>query len=216
MHIYEKYVKRLLDFLLSGTAILLFSPIILVIAILVRRKLGTPVLFIQERPGKNEKIFKMYKFRTMTDQVDATGHLLPDEVRLTAFGKRLRATSLDELPELFNIFIGDMSFVGPRPLLVKYLPYYRPNERIRHSVRPGLTGLAQINGRNFLKWEERFALDVNYVENLSFALDVKIIFGTIRKVLEKEDVMEMDRDKADMDFKNLDEERYEEVNQERK
>lgn len=216
MHIYEKYVKRLLDFLLSGTVILLLSPIMLVIVILVRKKLGSPVLFIQERPGKNEKIFKMYKFRTMTAQVDAAGSLLPDEVRLTAFGKRLRATSLDELPELFNIFIGDMSFVGPRPLLTKYLPYYRPNERIRHSVRPGLTGLAQINGRNFLKWEERFALDVNYVENLSFALDVKIIFGTIRKVLEKEDVMEMDRDKADMDFKNLDEERYEEVNQERK
>lgn len=212
MKIYEKFVKRILDIILSGIAIIVLSPLMLVVSVLVRVKLGTPVLFSQERPGKNEKIFKMYKFRTMTDQKNLRGELLPDEVRLTAFGKKLRATSLDELPELINIFKGNMSIIGPRPLLVKYLPYYRPEERKRHSVKPGLTGLAQISGRNFLKWEDRFALDIRYVENISFLTDVKILWGTIKKVLYREDIMEMDRDKNNMGFKNLDEERLDEIN----
>lgn len=212
MKIYEKFVKRIFDIFLSTIAIIVLSPLMLVVSILVRVKLGTPVLFLQERPGKNEKIFKMYKFRTMTDQKNIRGELLPDEVRLTPFGKKLRATSLDELPELINIFKGDMSIIGPRPLLVKYLPYYRPEERKRHSVKPGLTGLAQISGRNFLKWEDRFALDVKYVENISFLTDVKIFWGTIKKVFYREDIMEMDRDKNNMGFKNLDEERIDEIN----
>lgn len=212
MKIYEKFVKRIFDIFLSGVAIIVLSPLMLIVSILVRVKLGTPVLFLQERPGKNEKIFKMYKFRTMTDQKNIRGELLPDEVRLTPFGKKLRATSLDELPELINIFKGDMSIIGPRPLLVKYLPYYRTEERKRHSVKPGLTGLAQISGRNFLKWEDRFALDVKYVENISFFTDVKILWGTIKKVFCREDIMEMDRDKNNMGFKNLDEERLDEIN----
>lgn len=182
---YKKYIKRLLDIVLSGFALIVLSPVLLVVAILVRTKLGSPVIFHQERPGKDEKIFILCKFRTMTDGKDENGNLLPDEVRLTKFGKLLRSTSLDELPELWNIFKGDMSIVGPRPLLVRYLPYYTEEERKRHSVRPGLTGYAQINGRNALNWEDRFAYDLNYVENCSLALDIKIILQTVGKVFKR-------------------------------
>ena len=169
---YKKYIKRLLDIILSGVALILLSPILLIVAILVRTKLGSPVIFHQERPGKDEKIFTLCKFRTMTDARDENGNLLPDSVRLTKFGKLLRATSLDELPELWNIFKGDMSIIGPRPLLVSYLPYYTEKEKLRHSVRPGLTGLAQVSGRNFIDWDRRIAKDVEYVENLTFAMDI--------------------------------------------
>ena len=182
---YAKYFKRVLDFLLSLIAIIILSPVLLVIAILVRIKLGSPVLFKQKRPGKNEKIFTLYKFRTMTDKKDENGNLLPDEDRLTKFGKVLRSTSLDELPELFNILKGDMSIVGPRPLLVRYLPYYTKEERHRHDIRPGLTGLAQIHGRNATNWTERFGYDVKYVKNITFLGDVKIIIKTIMKVIKK-------------------------------
>lgn len=180
---YEKYIKRMLDVMLSGVALVLFAPFFLITAILVRTKLGSPVLFCQERPGKNEKIFKLYKFRTMADYRDESGNLLPDEVRLTQFGKLLRSTSLDELPELWNILKGDMSIVGPRPLLVKYLPLYNDDQRRRHHVTPGLTGWAQANGRNALSWEDKFKLDVYYVDHLSFFMDLKIIFLTIKSVL---------------------------------
>lgn len=186
---YRKYIKRMLDFILSLIAIIILSPFILVIAILVRIKLGKPIIFKQERPGKNEEIFTLYKFRTMTDEKDKEGNLLPDEVRLTKFGKFLRSTSLDELPELINILKGDMSIVGPRPLLIKYLPYYTEEERHRHDVRPGLTGLAQTHGRNTSKWDERFRLDLQYIEDIKFTKDVKIIFETIKKVLKKEDIL---------------------------
>ena len=177
--IYEKYVKRPLDVVLSGGALLVLSPVLLVTAALVRIKLGSPVVFCQERPGKDEKIFKLYKFRTMTDERDEDGDLLPDEVRLTKFGRLLRSTSLDELPELWNIFKGDMSIVGPRPLLVKYLPLYNEHQKHRHDVTPGLTGWAQVNGRNAISWEEKFDLDVWYAQHISFTLDVKIIFMTV-------------------------------------
>lgn len=180
--LYEKYFKRLLDIILSLTAIILLFPIILIVTILVYFKLGSPVLFSQERPGKDEKIFRMYKFRTMTDERDEKGELLPDSVRLTAFGKWLRSTSLDELPELFNILKGDMSIVGPRPLLSKYLPLYSEEQARRHEVRPGLTGYAQANGRNSLSWREKFSMDVKYVDNITFKGDVKIIFQTILAV----------------------------------
>lgn len=186
--LYEAYVKRLLDLVLSAVALLLLSPVILVVAILVRCNLGAPVIFCQERPGKDEEIFKLYKFRSMTDACDAYGELLPDELRLTRFGRFLRSTSLDELPELWNIFKGDMSIVGPRPLLVEYLPYYTEEERHRHDVSPGLTGLAQVNGRNNLSWEEKFAYDLEYVENISFAMDIRIVVLTIFKVLCQSDV----------------------------
>lgn len=186
--LYEAYVKRLLDLVLSAVALLLLSPVILVVAILVRCNLGAPVIFCQERPGKDEEIFKLYKFRSMTDACDAYGELLPDELRLTRFGRFLRSTSLDELPELWNIFKGDMSIVGPRPLLVEYLPYYTEEERHRHDVSPGLTGLAQVNGRNNLSWEEKFAYDLEYVENVSFAMDIRIVVLTIFKVLCQSDV----------------------------
>ena len=179
---YKKCIKRVLDFLISGLALIILSPVLLVVAILVRTKLGSPVIFHQERPGKNEKIFTLCKFRTMTDERDEQGNLLPDSVRLTKFGKFLRATSLDELPELWNIFKGDMSIVGPRPLLVRYLPYYTEEERRRHSVRPGLTGLAQVNGRNALNWEDRFAYDLEYVEHCSLGMDISILFKTVGKV----------------------------------
>ena len=182
---YKKYIKRLLDIVLSGTALIILSPVLLIVAILVRTKLGSPVIFHQERPGKDEKIFTLCKFRTMTDGKDENGNLLPDEVRLTKFGKLLRSTSLDELPELWNILKGDMSIVGPRPLLVRYLPYYTEQERKRHSVRPGLTGYAQINGRNALNWEDRFAYDLEYVEKCSLALDIKILFETVGKVFKR-------------------------------
>ena len=186
--IYARYIKRLLDILLSGCALIVLSPMLLITAILVRVKLGSPVIFCQERPGRNEKIFKMYKFRSMTDARDEHGELLPDEVRLTSFGKKLRSTSLDELPELWNIFKGDMSIVGPRPLLVKYLPLYNEEQRHRHDVRPGLTGLAQVNGRNAISWEEKFTLDVEYVRHITFLGDLKILFQTVGKVLHHEGI----------------------------
>ena len=186
---YRKVVKRLLDIIISLAALIILSPILLIVAILVRCKLGSPVIFHQERPGYHEKIFKLCKFRTMTDERDSTGELLPDEVRLTRFGKILRSTSLDELPELLNILKGDMSLIGPRPLLVRYLPYYTDQERHRHDVRPGLTGLAQVNGRNALGWEDRFAYDIEYVENISFIMDLKIIGMTVCKVLKRSDTL---------------------------
>ena len=186
--IYSKYIKRLLDILISLTFIVLFSWLYLILVILVRIKLGSPVLFCQERPGYNEKIFKLYKFRTMTDKRDENGHLLPDSERLTKFGSMLRSTSLDELPEMFNILKGDMSLIGPRPLLIEYLPYYTEEERLRHSVRPGLTGLAQVSGRNYLAWDKRLAKDVEYVNHISFIMEVRIIIKTIMVVFKKEDV----------------------------
>ncbi|MDD6806187.1 MAG: sugar transferase [Clostridiales bacterium] len=187
---YAKYVKRMLDFLIALVGLAVASPILLIVAVLVRTKLGSPVLFTQERPGKDEKIFKLYKFRSMSDARDEQGNLLPDKDRLTPFGKMLRATSLDELPELFNILKGDMSLIGPRPLLVSYLPWYTEREQLRHTVRPGLTGLAQVSGRNFLAWDKRLEKDVEYVEHLSFEMDLKILFMTVKKVLCKEDVAE--------------------------
>ena len=186
--LYNKYIKRILDILISLTFIVLFSWLYLILVILVRIKLGSPVLFCQERPGYNEKIFTLYKFRTMTDKRDEKGNLLPDSERLTKFGSMLRSTSLDELPEMFNILKGDMSLIGPRPLLVEYLPYYTAEERLRHSVRPGLTGLAQVSGRNYLAWDKRLARDVEYVNHISFIMDVRIIIKTIMVVFKKEDV----------------------------
>ena len=182
---YGKFIKRALDICISLTVIVILSPLLLLLWILVRVKLGKPALFTQERPGKDEKIFKLYKFRSMTDARDEKGELLPDEVRLTSFGKMLRASSLDELPEMFNILKGDMSLIGPRPLLVRYLPYYKPEERHRHDVRPGLTGLAQVNGRNALGWEQRFAFDLEYVNHLTLGMDLKIICMTVGKVLKR-------------------------------
>lgn len=186
---YRKYVKRLLDIIVSLLALIILSPVMLVVALLVRCKLGSPVIFHQERPGYQEKTFKLCKFRTMTDAKDEEGNLLPDEIRLTRFGKMLRSTSLDELPELINILKGDMSLIGPRPLLVRYLPYYTEEERHRHDVRPGLTGLAQVNGRNALGWEARFAYDIEYVEHLTFGMDLKIIGMTVGKVLKRSDTL---------------------------
>lgn len=188
--IYPRYIKRLLDIIFSLAALIILSPVLLIVAVLVRICLGSPVLFRQERPGKGEKIFKLYKFRTMTDKRDESGNFLPDSERLTSFGKVLRSTSIDELPELFNILKGDMSFVGPRPLLTKYLPYYKKEERLRHTVRPGLTGLAQTHGRNYLMWDKRLAFDVHYVKNISFVGDLKIIFLTFVKVIKRSDVAE--------------------------
>lgn len=185
---YQKCVKRILDFVLALLAGIILSPVILIVAILVRIKLGSPVLFKQARPGKNEKIFYMYKFRTMTDEKDENGEFLPDEVRLTKFGKMLRSTSLDELPELFNIIKGDMSIVGPRPLLVRYLPLYDERQKHRHDVRPGFTGLAQVNGRNSISWEEKFEWDVKYVEHVTFLNDCHIIIKTIKVVLFREGI----------------------------
>lgn len=182
---YKNFIKRVLDIIISLCGIIILSPIYLILWILVRVKLGSPALFTQKRPGRNEKVFKLYKFRTMTDARDEKGELLPDEVRLTRFGRILRSTSLDELPELFNIIKGDMSLIGPRPLLVRYLPYYTEAERHRHDVRPGLTGLAQVNGRNALGWEDRFAYDLQYVENCSFLLDIKVLAMTAGKVLKR-------------------------------
>ena len=187
--IYETYVKRALDVALSGCALAVLSPVMGVTALLVRQKLGSPVIFHQDRPGKDEQVFRLYKFRSMTDARGADGELLPDAQRLTPFGRRLRSTSLDELPELWNILRGDMSIVGPRPLLVKYLPYYTQTERRRHAVRPGLTGLAQVNGRNALRWEDRFAYDVDYVDCASFIGDVTIIVKTVISVLRRTDVV---------------------------
>ena len=185
---YEKYIKRLLDIVISGCALIILSPLLLVTAILVRVKLGSPVIFCQERPGKDEKIFKLHKFRSMTDARDEYGNLLPDEVRLTSFGRKLRSLSIDELPELWDIFCGKMSIVGPRPLLVKYLPLYNEEQHHRHDVRPGLTGWAQVHGRNLATWEDKFAYDVEYVQKISFALDMKIIFLTVRCVFAREGI----------------------------
>ena len=185
---YRQFFKRFFDFVLSLLAIIVLSPVMIIVAILVKIKLGSPIIFTQERPGKDEKIFKMYKFRSMTDQRDEKGNLLPDDIRLTKFGKLLRSTSLDELPELFNILKGDMSIVGPRPLLVRYLPLYNEHQRHRHDVRPGFTGWAQCNGRNAISWEEKFDLDVYYTKHVSLLLDIKIIFKTVKVVLFREGI----------------------------
>lgn len=183
--LYERFFKRALDIFCSLMALLVFWWLYVIVAILVRVKLGSPVLFTQDRPGKDEKIFKLYKFRTMTDARDESGNLLPDDVRLTKFGKLLRSTSLDELPEVFNILKGDMSIIGPRPLLVKYLPLYNEEQKRRHEVRPGLSGYAQVNGRNSVSWEEKFRMDVEYVDHVTFVGDVKIILGTVLKAFVK-------------------------------
>lgn len=197
---YKKYIKRLLDIVISLCGIILLSPVYLIVWILVRVKLGKPALFTQERPGKNGKIFKLYKFRSMTDARDEKGELLPDEIRLTGFGKLLRSTSLDELPELFNILKGDMSLIGPRPLLVRYLPWYTQEENHRHDVRPGLTGLAQVNGRNALGWEDRFRYDLMYVNHLTFLMDIKILLMTVGKVLKRSGTLSgADQTVADFD-----------------
>jgi lipopolysaccharide/colanic/teichoic acid biosynthesis glycosyltransferase len=185
---YGKYVKRLLDILLSAIALLLFSPLLAVLWALVRRKLGKPAVFRQQRPGKDEKLFTLYKFRSMTDETDDKGALLPDAERLTPFGGMLRGSSLDELPELLNILKGDMSFIGPRPLLVRYLPLYSREQARRHEVRPGLTGLAQVNGRNGISWEEKFELDVSYVSRLSALLDLRIFAKTVRAVVTRQGI----------------------------
>ena len=185
---YERYCKRALDVICSGAALIVLSPVIGVTALLVRTKLGSPVLFAQERPGKGENIFTLYKFRTMTDEKDEAGNLKPDSERLTKFGKFLRSTSLDELPELWNILRGDMSVVGPRPLLVRYLPRYNERQHHRHDVRPGLTGYAQAHGRNAVSWEDKFEMDVYYTENISFWMDVSIILQTVKTVLLREGI----------------------------
>lgn len=185
---YERFIKRPIDILCALAAIIVFSWLYIIVAILVRVKLGSPILFKQERPGKNEKIFRLYKFRTMTDEKDENGQLLPDNVRLTKFGKFLRSTSLDELPEAFNILKGDMSVVGPRPLLVQYLPLYNDKQRRRHEVRPGLSGYAQVNGRNTVTWDEKFDLDVEYVDKITFIGDVKIIINTVIKAVKREGI----------------------------
>lgn len=197
---YDKYVKRSIDAILSLVAIIILSPVLAIVALLVRIKLGGPVIFKQQRPGLNEKIFTMYKFRTMTDERDADGNLLPDEVRLTKFGKALRATSLDELPELFNILKGDMAIVGPRPLLVQYLPLYNAQQKKRHCVRPGITGYAQINGRNSISWEEKFDYDIYYVVNIAITLDISILFKTFKTVI-KRDGINSESDATMEDFK---------------
>lgn len=186
--IYEKYIKRCFDFVLALFAIIVLSPVILVTALLVRAKLGSPVLFCQIRPGKDGKLFRMYKFRSMTSETDESGKLLPDEVRLVPFGKKLRSTSLDELPELLNILKGDMSIVGPRPQLVRDMVFMTPEQNRRHEVRQGLTGLAQVKGRNSITWEEKLTYDIWYVEHISFWNDVKIIFETVKSVFAKEGI----------------------------
>ncbi len=208
---YAVFFKRLLDFILSLCAIIILSPVLLVLAILVRIKLGSPVLFKQERPGRHEKIFTLCKFRTMTDERDENGELLPDHVRLTRFGKFLRSSSLDELPELFNILKGDMSIIGPRPLLVSYLPYYSEKEKKRHDVRPGLTGLAQVSGRNFIDWDRRLEKDVEYVEHLSFAMDCKVLWMTVQTVLGHSDEVAEDTNAVEGNFAQIRKKRLEET-----
>lgn len=205
---YRKFFKRLLDILLSLCILILLSPVYLVLIVLVRGKLGSPVFFKQERPGLNGEIFTLYKFRTMTDARDKDGNLLPDKDRLTSFGKFLRASSLDELPEFFNILKGDMSFIGPRPLLVSYLPYYTEKESLRHTVRPGLTGLAQVSGRNFIDWDRRLAKDVEYVEGLSFLMDLKVLLFSVKVVLCRSDVAE-DTNRSEGNFAQIRRERLE-------
>ena len=191
---YRKYIKRLLDFILSLLALIILSPVLLITALLVRIKLGSPVIFKQKRPGLNEKIFTLYKFRTMTDKKDDEGNLLPDSERLTKFGKILRSTSIDELPELINILKGDMSIVGPRPLLVEYLELYNEEQKHRHDVRPGLTGLAQVNGRNSISWEDKFKEDIKYIEKISLIGDIKIILKTVIKVFKREGISQQEND----------------------
>lgn len=200
--LYVCVFKRMLDFTLSLLALIVFCPVFLMTAVLVRIKLGTPVIFKQERPGRDEKIFCLYKFRTMTSEKDEFGELLPDEKRLTRFGRMLRSTSLDELPELWNILKGDMSIVGPRPLLKEYLPFYTEREKKRHSIRGGLTGLAQVSGRNYLPWDERLEKDVQYVENVSFLLDCKILKDTVMAVLRHKDIA-VDTDKIEGNLAEL-------------
>ncbi len=187
---YRKYGKRIMDVILSLSALIVLSPVMVIVSLLIKIKLGSPIFFQQERPGLNGEIFKIYKFRTMKDARDENGELLPDDIRFTEFGNFLRNTSLDEIPEFFNILKGDMSMVGPRPLRVEYLPYYNEREQLRHSVLPGLTGLAQVNGRNSICWEEKFAYDVRYVESISFVGDIAIIMRTVKKVFERSDIGE--------------------------
>ena len=186
--VYARYIKRILDVLLSGCALVVLTPVLLIVAVLVRTKLGSPIIFCQERPGKDEKIFKMYKFRSMTDARGENGELLPDEVRLTKFGRALRSTSLDELPELWNIFKGDMSIVGPRPQLARDMVFMTPEQRLRHTVMPGLTGLAQVSGRNAISWEDKLATDLRYIRRITFLGDVKIVLLTVKKVFCREDI----------------------------
>ncbi|MDO4622118.1 MAG: sugar transferase [Eubacteriales bacterium] len=197
--VYEKYFKRMFDVICGVMTLLVFGWLYIILAILVKIKLGSPVLFKQERPGKNEKIFKLYKFRTMTDARDENGDFLPDEQRLTKFGRALRASSLDELPEIINIIKGEMSLIGPRPLTIQYLPFYSKEEKHRHDVRPGLSGLAQVNGRNFIDWDHRLALDVQYVKKITFLGDLHIILQTIAKIIKKEDVA-VDTNKVEPNF----------------
>lgn len=213
--IYRRFLKRPVEFVLSLMAIIFLSPVLIIVAILIRAKLGSPVLFNQKRPGLNEKIFTMYKFRTMTDEKDENGELLPDSIRLTKFGKMLRSTSLDELPELFNILKGDMSIVGPRPQLVRDMVFMSEEQRQRHSVNPGLTGWAQVNGRNNVTWEEKLSLDLEYIEDISFIKDWKIIFMTVAKVFKKDDISTEGMDTAEdlgdylLRVGKVDEEEYE-------
>lgn len=205
--IYQRFIKRPMDFLLSFCALIILSPLLLIVAILVKIKLGSPVIFKQPRPGLHEKIFTLYKFRTMTDKKDEKGELLPDSIRLTKFGKMLRSTSIDELPELINVLKGEMSIIGPRPLLIKYLPYYRENERKRNTVKPGITGLSQTKGRNILTWDERFKTDLIYVYNVSFLMDLQIMIDTILVVSQKKDILVG----AEHVMQDLDKERNEET-----
>ena len=220
--IYARYIKRILDVLLSGCALVVLSPVLLIVAVLVRIKLGSPVIFCQQRPGKGEKIFKMYKFRSMTDQRDENGELLPDEVRLTKFGRSLRSTSLDELPELWNIFKGDMSIVGPRPQLVRDMVFMTAEQRRRHTVMPGLTGLAQVSGRNAISWEDKLATDLRYIQHITFLGDVKIILLTVKKVFCREDISADGMDTAEdlgdylLRTAQVSEEAYQELQEESK
>ena len=197
---YERYFKRPLDAFLATGAFIVFSPIIFVVSLLVMLKLGTPIIFVQERPGRYQKIFHLYKFRSMTNAKDANGNLLPDKDRLTRFGKILRSTSLDELPELINIIKGDMSIIGPRPLLVKYLGHYNKHDQKRHEVRPGLTGLAQVSGRNAISWKEKFEKDIEYVDHLTFMMDIRIILQTIKKVFVREGIEFKEGHQSVMDY----------------
>lgn len=206
---YARYIKRIVDIIISLLVIIIFCWLYLILAILVRVKLGSPILFKQARPGKDEKIFNLYKFRTMTDKRDAEGKLLPDKDRLTKFGNFLRKSSLDELPEFFNILKGDMSFIGPRPLLVEYLPYYTEREKLRHTVRPGLTGLAQVSGRNTVDWDTRFEIDAQYVENLNFLMDLKVIGLTFKTVFGHTDQVAEDTNKVEGNFAQIRKERLE-------